>query len=102
MVKQSDYLMSNQEIIGGLRSAIERGDNLKEAMMSFYQAGYSKIEIEDAAKAYLSQTGRVPEVMTTKRIQPTTKDEIKKNSQLPPTPNSTQKKNTNTNNSRRN
>lgn len=69
MVKQNDYLMTNQEIIGGLRSAIERGENLKDAMMTFYQAGYSKIDIEDAAKAYLSQTGKVPEVASGKRLQ---------------------------------
>jgi len=86
MVKQNDYLMSNQEIIGGIRSAVERGENLKSAMMTFYQAGYSKIEIEEAAKAYLSQTGKVPE-MSMKRIQET-KDNSKKKPLPIPAPNS--------------
>ncbi len=53
MVKEEEYLLTNQEILGGLKSALERGQTLKEAMMSFYQAGYKKEEIEDAARAYL-------------------------------------------------
>jgi len=44
MVKEDDYLLANQEILGGLKAAIERGQNLKEAMMTFYQ---------DAARAYI-------------------------------------------------
>jgi archaellum component FlaD/FlaE len=43
----------NQEILGGIRAAIARGSNLKDAMMSFYQAGYDKTEIEQAAKVYV-------------------------------------------------
>ena len=53
MVKEEEYLMTNQEILGGLKSAVSRGQSLKQAMMSFYQAGYKKEEIEDAARAYL-------------------------------------------------
>jgi len=53
MVKEEEYLMTNQEILGGLKAAVSRGQNLKQAMMSFYQAGYKKEEIEDAARAYL-------------------------------------------------
>ncbi|MBU2612246.1 MAG: hypothetical protein KKB62_00815 [Nanoarchaeota archaeon] len=53
MVKEDEYLLTNQEILGGIKAAIERGQTLKDAMMSFYQAGYKKEEIEDAAKAYL-------------------------------------------------
>ncbi len=53
MVKEEEYLLTNQEILGGLKSALERGQTLKQAMMSFYQAGYKKEEIEDAARAYL-------------------------------------------------
>lgn len=55
MTKESDYLLSNQEIIGGLKSAIARGATLKQAMMTFYQAGYDKSEIEDAARSYMNQ-----------------------------------------------
>ncbi|VVB83210.1 Uncharacterised protein [uncultured archaeon] len=44
----------NEEILGGLRSAIERGESLKKAMMTFYNAGYKKEQIEEAAQ-FLSQ-----------------------------------------------
>jgi hypothetical protein len=44
----------NEEIFGGLKVAIERGESLKKAMMTFYNAGYKKEEIEEAAQ-YLSQ-----------------------------------------------
>ncbi|MCR4327410.1 MAG: hypothetical protein NUV46_02415 [Nanoarchaeota archaeon] len=53
MVKEEEYLLTNQEILGGIKSALARGENLKQAMMSFYRAGYKKEEIEDAARAYL-------------------------------------------------
>jgi FtsZ-interacting cell division protein ZipA len=41
--------MVNQEILGGLINALERGESLKKSMMSFYNAGYKKEEIEEAA-----------------------------------------------------
>ncbi len=62
MVKEEDYLLTNQEILGGLKSAVERGQSLKDAMMSFYQSGYKKEEIEDAARAYLYLQKGVSEV----------------------------------------
>lgn len=42
--------MVNKEILEGLRNAMTRGNTLYQAMMSFYNAGYSKQEIEEAAK----------------------------------------------------
>ena len=42
--------MVNEEILGGLKSAINRGESLKRAMMTFYNAGYKKEEIEEAAR----------------------------------------------------
>jgi hypothetical protein len=41
--------MVNQEILGGLIAALERGESLKKSMMSMYNAGYKKEEIEEAA-----------------------------------------------------
>ena len=38
------------EIIEGLKIALSKGETLKSAMMSFYNAGYPKQEIESAAK----------------------------------------------------
>lgn len=42
--------MVKQEIVEGLRLALSRGYTLKKAMMSFYNAGYKKEDIEDAAR----------------------------------------------------
>lgn len=49
--------MVNEEIIGGLVSALSRGESLQKAMMTFYNAGYKKEEIEESAKAVYSQVG---------------------------------------------
>ncbi len=43
--------MVNQEIFNGLKTALAKGYSLKHAMMSFYNAGYKKEEIEGAARA---------------------------------------------------
>lgn len=45
--------MANEEILGGLRIALEKGQKLRTAMMSFYNSGYTKEEIEDAARALI-------------------------------------------------
>jgi CRISPR/Cas system-associated endonuclease Cas3-HD len=42
--------MVNLEILEGLKTAMLRGDTLKEAMISFYNSGYKKEEIEEAAR----------------------------------------------------
>jgi hypothetical protein len=59
--ENKNYILNNQEILGGLKIAIASGDTLQEAMMSFYQAGYGKEEIEEAARKYLSQDDSVIE-----------------------------------------
>lgn len=56
--------MVNGEIVGGLVSALSRGDHLQKGMMSFYNAGYNKEEIEDAAREVYRQLG--PEAMGVK------------------------------------
>ena len=38
-------------ILEGLKTALSKGESLKHAMMSFYNAGYKKQEIEEAAGA---------------------------------------------------
>ncbi len=45
--------MINPEILGGLKSAMLRGESVKQAMISFYNAGYKKQDIEDSAKTLL-------------------------------------------------
>jgi hypothetical protein len=42
--------MVNKEILGGIRTAMDKGESLKSAMFSFYNAGYKKEEIEEAAR----------------------------------------------------
>jgi len=49
--------MVNEEIVGGLVSALSRGESLQRAMMTFYNAGYPKEEIEGAAKVIYSKEG---------------------------------------------
>lgn len=39
----------NKELLGGLRSAVKKGESLQKAMMTFYNAGYRKEEVESAA-----------------------------------------------------
>jgi hypothetical protein len=43
--------MINAEIYEGIRLGMLKGQSLKQAMMSFYNAGYPKNEIEEAARA---------------------------------------------------
>ena len=50
--------MVKEDIIRGLEGAMSRGESLEKAMYSFYNAGYKKEEVEDAARAlslHLSQ-----------------------------------------------
>ena len=42
--------MANEEIIGGLRFAVKKGESLQHAMTTFLNAGYPKNEIEEAAR----------------------------------------------------
>jgi len=43
--------MLNDDIVGGLKSALERGATLKQAMMSLFNSGYKREEIEEAARS---------------------------------------------------
>ena len=38
-----------EEILSGLKNAIERGSSLESAMRSFINAGYSEVDVKDAA-----------------------------------------------------
>lgn len=52
--------MVNADILGGLRSALAKGKSLKQTMVSFYNAGYKKEEIEEAARALQTQPAVQP------------------------------------------
>ena len=38
--KEENFLVENQDLIGAINSALSRGQDLKDAMMSLYNAGY--------------------------------------------------------------
>lgn len=61
--------MVNEEILGGLRLALAKGESLGQAMNSFYNANYKKEEIEEAA-----------EFLNSQQIQPTQQTTV---SQIP-------------------
>lgn len=42
--------MAKREIVEGLRAAVGKGEPLRKAMMSFFNAGYTKKEIEESAR----------------------------------------------------
>lgn len=42
--------MPKEDIIGGLLLAVQKGESLEQAMLSFFNAGYKREEIEDAAR----------------------------------------------------
>ena len=42
--------MAREDIVIGLENAISKGQSLKDAMQSFYNAGYSQEEVENAAR----------------------------------------------------
>ncbi|VVB82530.1 Uncharacterised protein [uncultured archaeon] len=58
--------MVNKEILGGLRIALEKGESLKRAMTTLFNAGYKREEIEEAARALSEPVGekgeRAPDI----------------------------------------
>jgi len=54
--------MVNQEILGGLKSSLKRGESLQKAMTTFYNAGYKKEEIEEAARVLQQEKIQAPTI----------------------------------------
>jgi len=50
--------MVNEDILGGLKSALIRGETLKKAMMTLYNSGYKKNYIEEAAAVVQQMTSQ--------------------------------------------
>ena len=46
--------MVRQDILGGLKLALSKGQSLESAMQSFYNSGYKKEDIEEAARELYS------------------------------------------------
>jgi len=63
--------MVQEDILGGLSSALARGQSLRQSMMSFYNAGYKKEDIEEAARVLKSeQLQETNEVAPKPRVNP--------------------------------
>ncbi|MDH3352979.1 MAG: hypothetical protein OEL87_00850 [Nanoarchaeota archaeon] len=52
-------LQREEELVGGLKNAVERGSTLKNAMQSFINAGYSQAEIFGASQKVNHTNSRV-------------------------------------------
>ena len=81
--------MVREDILGGLKVALSKGHSLQQAMQSFYNAGYSKEEIEEAVR-YLqsnqySETSQ-PSTQLKKPIsqQPASKPILQKETEVMP------------------
>jgi hypothetical protein len=62
--------MINEEVVGGLISALSRGEPLEKAMMAFYNAGYKKEEIEESVREAHKQLnlGKIQVSSTKKKL----------------------------------
>ena len=59
--------MVKEEIVEGLKYAVAKGESLPKAMMSFYNAGYLKKDVEEAARAL--QTPQLPQTQPQQPLQ---------------------------------
>ena len=69
--------MVNEGILEGLKVGLSKGESLKQAMMSFYNAGYKKEEIEEAARALQTQRLGQPMQVQPKKAQPVPRAKLK-------------------------
>ncbi len=73
--------MVDDEVVEGLKAGLERGQSLRKAMMTLFNAGYKKEEIEEAAKSLIEYK---PENQAQLSVKKTSKpSEIKPISQMP-------------------
>lgn len=79
--------MVNHEILGGLRSALERGESMKRAMLTLFNAGYKREEIEEAAKVVASMPIEPKKEMLPSPSSPAekTNSKTKPEKNIPPT-----------------
>ncbi len=80
--------MVNEAILEALKSALTRGESLKKAMMTLYNAGYKKEEISEAAKS-INESGFVAQAQQTQPQQvqePAKKGKKQKKSKQPQPP----------------
>lgn len=63
--------MVRQDIVAGLKLAIEKGESLMQAMITFYNSGYKKEEIEEAAQVVQQGQTQTPQQLNQQNQQPT-------------------------------
>ena len=87
--------MVSQDILGGLKVALAKGKSLEETMQAFYNAGYPKEEIEEAAKMVHQQQmpplARPPQQIFQKNISPPVKPKLNLPAPRPYSPSINQK-----------
>lgn len=71
--------MVREDILEGLKLAVSKGESLKHAMISFYNAGYTRAEIQEAAQAlqqgHTVQTAQPQVQQPAAQTQPTTQEQ---------------------------
>jgi len=76
--------MSKAEIVEGIKMALARGESLEQAMMSFYNAGYLKEDIENAAREVQMATSRAQLDQPAQPQKTTFKQQLQAKSQIQP------------------
>jgi len=64
--------MSVEEISEGLKLAISKGESLKQAMETFYSAGYSRVEVQQASASFSPQAQQNQQHQLTQPVNPIT------------------------------
>jgi hypothetical protein len=86
----------NDELIGGIRNALERGSSLEQAVQSLINAGYNPLEVKEASKFFNQTASSISSSVTivgpplekpkAKSILSFSKPQQQTPSQNPPTP----------------
>lgn len=62
--------MVNEEILGGIRNALERGSSLERAVQSFINAGYNPQEVQEAAAQMTYGASSIMQAQATSQPSP--------------------------------
>ena len=68
--------MTKEDIIGGLKNALERGETLERAKSTFINAGYKEEEVEEAAKLVGEKKLKEKETPVPRSIKPSVKTSV--------------------------
>ena len=71
--------MAKEEIVEGLRMAVSKGESLERAMTTFYNAGYSREDIEDSARAFQNSQFMQSQQPSSVKQEPIPQQKLQKN-----------------------